>query len=111
MTGDAAEQRIVWTLMSSNHRALGRSAIAYPTYEACRDAVHVLQREDRPATRLTTTVRATGRWSWRIDLDGRPVATSNRSYLRARECTYNLERFLEGVPVAEVAAGPFIRRS
>jgi hypothetical protein len=30
---------------------------------------------------------------------------SSRSYLRARECTYNLERFLEAVPSAQVVAG------
>jgi hypothetical protein len=30
---------------------------------------------------------------------------SSRSYLRARECTYNLDRFLEAVPQAELVAG------
>ncbi|PZG08647.1 hypothetical protein C1I95_29815 [Micromonospora craterilacus] len=54
---------------------------------------------------LEGTVEMTGQWIWRLELNGRIVAVSSRSYLRARECTYNLERFLEAVPQAEIVVG------
>jgi hypothetical protein len=50
-------------------------------------------------------VETSGQWVWRADLDGATVFTSSRSYLRARECHYNLDRFLEAVPAALVVAG------
>ena len=39
------------------------------------------------------------------------VAVSTRTYLRQRECDYNLSRFLEAVPEADVAPAVRVIRS
>lgn len=96
---------ILWMLVSPNNRPLGRGTIYHQTYGACRQAVLDLQANCDRVKPVETTVELTGQWTWRIDLDGEPIAVSSRSYLRARECSYNLERFLEAVPKAEVVAG------
>lgn len=59
---------------------------------------------------MASTVDATGAWTWSIDLDGETVAVSSRSYLRVRECHYNVERFLETVPTADIVAGTRVVR-
>ncbi|MGN9911045.1 hypothetical protein ACTMTJ_26155 [Phytohabitans sp. LJ34] len=102
--GDEGEG-ILWMLVSPNNRPLGRGTTYHATYGACRQSVLDLQANYERAKPVETTVDLTGQWTWRIDLDGEPVAVSSRSYLRARECTYNLERFLEAVPSAQVIAG------
>lgn len=96
---------ILWMLVSPNNRPLGRGTTYHATYGACRQSVLDLQANCERVKPVETTVDLTGQWTWRIDLDGEPVAVSSRSYLRARECTYNLERFLEAVPSAQVIAG------
>jgi hypothetical protein len=54
---------------------------------------------------VSTALGTSGHWVWRAELDGVPVAVSHRSYLRARECQYNVGRFLAAVPEAQVTAG------
>ncbi|MFJ6196620.1 hypothetical protein [Micromonospora sp. NPDC092111] len=96
---------VVWMLVSPNNRALGRGYGVHDSYAGCRAAVLAL-RDGGPRCRpLVSNVDRTGQWTWRILLDDRPVAVSSRSYLRTRECGYNLERFLEAVPTAELVAG------
>jgi len=102
--GDEGEG-ILWMLVSPNNRPLGRGTAYQDTYGACRQSVLDLQANCDRVKAVETTVDLTGQWTWRIDLDGEPVAVSSRSYLRARECTYNLERFLEAAPSAQVIAG------
>jgi hypothetical protein len=96
---------ILWMLVSPNNRPLGRGTTYHETYSSCRQSVLDLQANCDRVKPVETTVEMTGQWTWRIELDGEPVAVSSRSYLRARECSYNLERFLEAVPKAEVVAG------
>ncbi len=96
---------ILWMLVSPNNRPLGRAARQYPAYATCRQAVLDLQAGHDRLVAFEATDDSTGQWTWRADLDGVCVAVSSRSYLRARECAYNLERFLEAVPQAEVVAG------
>ncbi|MDG4795277.1 hypothetical protein [Micromonospora sp. WMMD1082] len=100
-----ATDGIVWMLVSSNNRPLGRGATYHEVYARCRDSVLDLQANVDRVVPLEGTVPANGQWNWRIELDGVPVALSSRSYLRARECTYNLERFLEALPHADVVPG------
>lgn len=102
---DKTNESIVWLLMSPNNRGLGRSRDAFATYVECRADVARLRRDRSRVRPVVFPDDATGRFNWRVDLDGRTVAVSSRSYLRARECDYNLTRFLESVPVAEVADG------
>ncbi|WP_146605897.1 hypothetical protein [Micromonospora craterilacus] len=103
--GVPVREGILWMLVSPNNRQLGRSAIYHDVYADCRQSVLDLQKNVDQVVPLEGTVEMTGQWIWRLELNGRIVAVSSRSYLRARECTYNLERFLEAVPQAEIVVG------
>lgn len=100
----------VWRLLGANNRELGRSATPYVDARACRAGVTLLRRQ---LAQLTPVVWSDprGRWLWRLDLDGRPVAVAARSYLRQRESHYNLELFLASVPVAKLADTPPVARA
>ncbi|MFU8870454.1 hypothetical protein [Micromonospora sp. SL4-19] len=96
---------VVWMLVSPNNRALGRGAGVHRSYADCRDAVLMLREGGPRCHPLLSNVEETGQWTWRVELDDRQVAGASRSYLRMRECSYNLERFLEALPAAEVVPG------
>jgi hypothetical protein len=102
---DPVAEGIVWILVSPNNRPLGRGTTYHETYGECRQAVLDLQANAERVMPMEMTVERTGQWTWRIDLDGATVAVSSRSYLRARECTYNLERFVAALPNADIVAG------
>jgi hypothetical protein len=102
---------VIWLLMAPNNRRLGRSWEVFATYGQCRAAVGVLQREYRRVESQTIADNATGRFSWRVGLDGADLAVSSRAYLRNRECEYNLSRFLESVPQAMLVNGTRAVRS
>ncbi|GAB3854803.1 hypothetical protein GCM10027610_086960 [Dactylosporangium cerinum] len=110
MAGAAADDGTVaaattWMLVSPNNRPLGRAARTFDTYGACRDAVLHLQAGFAAVRSTVAAVESNGQWVWRAEVGGTTVGMSSRSYLRARECHYNLERFLEAVPAALVVAG------
>lgn len=92
-------------LVSPNNRPLGRSPQPYRTYGDCLEAVRHLAAQHDRIKPTASTVESSGQWGWRIDLDGDTVAMSSRSYLRVRECNYNLQRFMEALPSADVVAG------
>lgn len=92
-------------LVSSNNRQLGRGCMVYQSYQDCRNAASSLRQQLVRAKPVTAAEEITGQWVWRVDLDGAAVAVSSRSYLRMRECQYNLDRFLEAVPLAVLAEG------
>jgi hypothetical protein len=94
-----------WMLVSPNNRPLGQGERLFGSYAECRAAVLRLRAHHELVTAVSSAVEATGHWIWRVELDGAPVAVSSRSYLRSRECHYNLERFLEAVPTAQVVTG------
>jgi hypothetical protein len=98
------EDAIGWILVSSNNRPLGRGGSTFATSEDCRAAVDELRRQHERATSLSLA-EASGRWAWRVDVDGQTVAISTRTYFRHHECDYNLRRFLEAVPSADVVDG------
>ncbi|GLZ75705.1 hypothetical protein Afil01_05120 [Actinorhabdospora filicis] len=94
-----------WTLISANNRRLGNGRESHATYQECRAAVAYLQAGLARLSSANLVDERSGRVSWVLVLDDIAVAESSRSYLRARECSYNLGRFLESVPVAEVTDG------
>ncbi|MFE9651888.1 hypothetical protein [Micromonospora sp. NPDC006431] len=96
---------VLWMLVSPNNRPLGRGAVYHAAYAGCRESVLALQASMDRIVPVEGTVPASGQWTWRIELDEVAVALSSRSYLRARECRYNLDRFLEALPHAEVVPG------
>ncbi|WP_329106408.1 hypothetical protein OG792_00900 [Micromonospora sp. NBC_01699] len=103
--GGPTAEGILWMLVSPNNRQLGRGTRYHEVYADCRQSVLDLQGNFDRIKTTETSVERTGQWIWRIDIDRTTIAVSSRSYLRARECTYNLDRFLEAVPQAEIVAG------
>ena len=101
---EVGEDTIGWILVSSNNRPLGRGGTTFASSEACLDAVNQLRREHERMT-SSALAEANGQWAWRVDVDGRTVAVSTRTYFRHHECDYNLRRFLEAVPAADVVDG------
>ena len=93
-----------WRLMGRNNRELGRSAQVFLDQAACRGAVVLLRRRIGEA-RPVVTGDGSGRWVWRLHLDGAPVAVVGRSYPRRRECLDNLRQFLAAVESAGVVDG------
>ncbi|MDG4764952.1 hypothetical protein O7632_12710 [Solwaraspora sp. WMMD406] len=103
--GRPADQGILWTLVSPNNRPLARAPQAFASYAECQEAVRLLQSAADQLRLVETTAERTGQWTWRAELDGRVLAVSSRSYLRTRECAYNIGRFREALPVALIVAG------
>ncbi|SNT12439.1 hypothetical protein SAMN05421812_103271 [Asanoa hainanensis] len=96
---------ILWMLVSPNNRPLGRGTTYHESYADCLGSVESLKANADRVLPVETTVERTGQWTWRIELDGASVAASSRSYLRTRECAYNLAKFLEALPTADIVAG------
>lgn len=103
-SGEPAGEILTWMLVSPNHRPLGRAATHFDDDEACREAAAGL-RAQSARVRAAAAVEPGGHWVWRVDLDGTTAAVSTRTYLRQQECHYSLRRFLEALPVAELASG------
>ncbi|HEV3173769.1 MAG TPA: hypothetical protein VGZ32_25690 [Actinocrinis sp.] len=95
---------VCWRLLGANNRELGRGPGQFSDLEGCQAAVRDLVARIAGATPgITSDSGHTGAWSWRLDLGGRAVAVSCRTYLRHRECTYSLAHFIGAVPEAVVA--------
>lgn len=94
-----------WRLLGANNRELGRGPGPFPDLESCQAAVRELVTRIGSATPgIVGDPGHTGAWSWRLDLDGRAVAVSWRTYLRHRECAYSLAHFIDAVPNAAMGA-------
>ena len=99
------QQRTAWMLCSPNNRILGRGEHPFAAEAQCRAAVLDLVAAADRLNPVSTALGTSGHWVWRVELDGVPVAVSHRSYLRARECQYNVGRFLAAVPAALLTEG------
>jgi hypothetical protein len=102
-SGESGAESVFWMLVSPNNRRLGRAAQRFPAFEVCHEKVMLLRRRHADLRPVPTTTQPHGNWAWRVELDGAVAAVSTRTYLRQQECDYNLRRFLEAVPGAEVA--------
>jgi len=110
-SGDSAGEVLTWMLVSPNNRPLGQAAGYFASHHDGRAAVLRLRQHAADVTAVTTGAAPAGHWVWRVALYGVPVAVSTRSYLRQQECTYNMRRFLEALPVAELVAEVRVVRS
>lgn len=99
---DVAARKVTWMALSPNSRPLGKAATWYDDVDECRAGVMRL-RESLDDLHVAIVVTR-GRWVWRADRDGEPIAVSVRDYLRQHECDYNVRRFLEAVPTATLPA-------
>lgn len=102
---DAVPAGTVWRLLGANNRHIGRSEDTFQDVPACRAAIEQLQQRLDQGKATIGTVGHGQLWCWRLELDGRTVASSARAYRRQRECQYNLARFLAGARSAEPAGG------
>jgi hypothetical protein len=101
---------VSWRLLGGNNRELGRSARVFSGLEACHLAALDVQLRVSAATPELRSEAKTGKWTWQLRLDGEPVAIAGRSYLRLRECQYNLAQFISFAPAAGVAHATVGRR-
>jgi hypothetical protein len=99
---DTGQDDVTWMLVSSNSRPLGRAVAWYGDLDTCLASVATL-RTSVDRLRMVVSVINSGRnWQWRAELDGKPAAVASRTYVRQYECEYNLRRFLEALPVADI---------
>lgn len=109
--GDRAERAgapvtaVGWRLVGANNRELGRSAGTYASLAECQAAVLLLREHIGQVRAQLSMADAGGTWTWRVELGGRNVAVSGRTYHRLRECQQNLGLFLAAVTVAEMTEG------
>lgn len=101
---------VSWRLLGGNNRELGRSAHVFAGLEACHLAALEIRERAAEATVELRAEPSTGRWTWQLRLDTEPVVIAGRSYLRLRECQYNLAQFLAFAPVAGMADAVVGRR-
>jgi hypothetical protein len=94
-----------WRLMGANNRELGRSAMSFLSYPLARAAVTRLQDGCDRLVRHTLVDPASGRWSWRLDLDAVPVAISGRWYEREHDSRLGADTFVRLIADADLAHG------
>lgn len=107
---DRATPRVgtIWRLLGPNNREIGRSAQAYTDAPTAKAGIGFLRRQlDHLEARVGCD--QSGAWTWRLDLDGRPVAIAARSYQRRREAAFNLAQFLAAAPVARAPGESAVR--
>jgi len=92
-----------WRLIGTNNHELGRSALSFPSYQQVLGAVAELQENLDRLVRLAIRDRPTGRWGWRLELDGVAVAISGRWYKRDQDSRLGADRFVELSAGAELA--------
>jgi uncharacterized protein YegP (UPF0339 family) len=93
---------VTWRLLATNNRDLGRGSEAYPSKDACWEAVRELQ---RGVAELATVLIRTGpsSWSWRIQAGNGTVAVASRHYQRRIQATQAAAVALELIPAAELS--------
>jgi len=94
-----------WRLIGANNRELGRSAMSLLTYPSARGDVTRLQHSPDRLARHTLVDPASGRWSWRLDIDAVPVAISGRWYERDHDSRLGADTFIRLIADAELADG------
>jgi len=92
-----------WRLVGANNRELGRSVTTFPSYPECRDAATNVQKQIDHLSPCLLTDAASGRWTWRADIAGEPVASCQRWFDRERTCRASLGNFIDSIAAAEFA--------
>jgi hypothetical protein len=94
-----------WRLIGANNRELGRSALTFLSYQAARRAIRQLKAGLGRLVRESTNDPATGRWGWRLDLDGTTVAISGRWYERDHDSRLGVAKFVALTAEADLTDG------
>jgi hypothetical protein len=90
-----------WRLMTANNRELARSVFRFAAPDLCRVAVREVKTGSARLLLNTYSDPATGRFSWRAELDGDLVA-AGKSYEQEQTARHAAKRFLDAVVEAEV---------
>jgi hypothetical protein len=94
-----------WRLMGANNRELGRSPFGYASYQLARRAIRQLKQATTRLVQHSATDPLTGRWGWRVDLDGAAVAVSGRWYERDHDGRAGASKFVTLARDAKLAEG------
>lgn len=94
-------ESVQWRLLSGNNRELGRGVNHCPDTARCLAGVSQLRSRFTEA-RGCIRRSARGVWSWELELDGLPVATSGHDFARLIRCQQGLARFAASFPTAPV---------
>jgi len=94
-----------WRLIGANNRELGRSAMTFLGYQSTRRAVSQLKDGLGRLVPGSTNDPATGRWGWRLELDGTTVAISGRWYEREHDSRLGAAKFVTMSAEADLADG------
>ncbi|WP_426510201.1 hypothetical protein ACPPVO_05645 [Dactylosporangium sp. McL0621] len=98
-----------WRLIGTNNHELGRSALSFRSYQSALAAFAELRGGlDRLVQQLVPE-RPTGRWGWRLELDGAAVAVSGRWYQRNKLSLLGAAKFVALCAEAEPAGGVVAR--
>lgn len=122
VAGPAAEVRatgwddvLVWRLLGTNNRELGRSADQFETLDACLKAVEaardLIQVTDQPRIYFTTDEGTGYSWWWSVERARSHFITAARTFSRQRDCLTNFEEFRANAVVAVVTSAVPQRRS
>lgn len=80
-----------WRVLAGNNRELARAASTYDDYEECVLAVKQAIAELPVEEPLIRSV--SGRWQWRVVVDGECVATSGTTFDRRPRCVHGYRLF------------------
>ncbi|WP_433083554.1 hypothetical protein ACQP1P_05060 [Dactylosporangium sp. CA-052675] len=94
-----------WRLIGTNNHELGRSALSFRSYRAALAAFAEVQAGHDRLVQLPVPERPTGRWGWRLELDGAAVAVSGRWYRRDKLSLLGAAKFVALCAAAEPADG------
>jgi hypothetical protein len=100
------DDAMVWRLLGTNNRELGRSADQFDTVDACLrgiDAARALIGDTaQPRIYFNTDEGAGYSWWWTVEQAGASVITAARTFSRQRDCLTNFDQFKASALVAAV---------
>src|SRR5262249_3074268 len=99
----APREWYAWRLIGTNNHELGRSALSFPSYRLALDAFTELTEGLDRLVPAPVRDLPTGRWGWRLELDGAAVAASGRWYKRDQDSRLGAAKFVELCAEAEIA--------
>lgn len=113
VAGPSAEVRptgwddvMVWRLLGTNNRELGRSADQFETLDAClssvEDARDLIRVTEQPRIYFTTDEGAGYSWWWTVERAGSHFVSAARTFSRQRDCLTNFAQFRANALVAAV---------
>jgi hypothetical protein len=109
------DDAMVWRLLGTNNRELGRSADQFDTVDACLRGIEAARAligdTAQPRIYFTTDEGAGYSWWWTVEQAGSSVITAARTFSRQRDCLTNFDQFKANALVAAVTDATPRRRA